>query len=392
MATVAESLFGVSPESLMATREQRLQEQAMQFGRLSPIEAARAGFYEAGSRLGGVVGGLLGAEDPELAKAAALQSILKRADTTTPEGLTALAKTLGSQGFGAQAIQVMDQARQAQQQAATTRKAELSLQQEEALRKELTNLGPNASESDILKVVIKYGPADKVLTALQTSADKQANREQQAALQKERLEAQAQRDRERAQDRKDLAVLVSSLKTGASQGKPLSAADIKEINKIKSNVDTANTTIEQADTFINLIDEGKMQFGAGENLLGVIRRGVGKANESDLNKVEFEQFVTASVNSILNLAKGPQTDQDAKRAEKQIIDALNKNDSKAVKRGLESLKKVWEGAKATDMSALELYSSERGGKQLTPTTEGKVPTVPKATKRFNPATGKIESL
>jgi hypothetical protein len=116
-----------------------------------------------------------------------------------------------------------------------------------------------------------------------------------------------------------------------------------------------------------------MVFGAGENALGAARKLFGKSNDSDLNKVEFEQFVTASVNNILNLAKGPQTDQDATRAQKQIIDGLSKNDNAAVKRGLTSLQKVWEDAKQTDISSLELFSNERGGKSLMPSTEARKP-------------------
>lgn len=94
MATVAESLFGVSPESLMAAREQRLQEQAMQFGRMSPIETARAGFYEAGSRLGGAIGGLLGAEDPELMRVRQRQQLLQGVDISDPKALREAAARL----------------------------------------------------------------------------------------------------------------------------------------------------------------------------------------------------------------------------------------------------------------------------------------------------------
>jgi hypothetical protein len=87
MATVAESLFGVTPESLMASREQRLQEQAMQFGRMTPIQAARAGFYEAGSRLGSGIGGLLGAQDPELMRVRQRQELLQGVDIADPTAL-----------------------------------------------------------------------------------------------------------------------------------------------------------------------------------------------------------------------------------------------------------------------------------------------------------------
>jgi len=110
MAEVINSLFGMTPESLMAQREAALAQEATRYAQLTPMQAARAGFYTAGNRVGGAVGGLLGAQDPEMAKAAALQGILKQADTTTPEGLATLAQTLGSQGFGQQAMQAMDRA------------------------------------------------------------------------------------------------------------------------------------------------------------------------------------------------------------------------------------------------------------------------------------------
>jgi hypothetical protein len=74
------------------------------------MQSAQAGFYTAGNRLAGVAGGLLGAQDPEMAKAAALQGILKQADTTTAEGYNALARTLAQQGFGQQASQAAQQA------------------------------------------------------------------------------------------------------------------------------------------------------------------------------------------------------------------------------------------------------------------------------------------
>lgn len=388
MATTADliGLFGQDPQMVQQAMD-------LQRAKLSPEERLYMMGAQGGRAVGQGIGALFGVDvqDPMVKQATQLRALASEFDTNTAEGLSKFAQAASkiNPAIGMQAAQKAAELGQAQVKYSREQNA---VTLEEKLRKELSALPPDATEDDILKVVTKYGSPDKVLAAIQTAQSKKADREQRADLQKERLEEQARRERERAQERKDLAIMVQSLKQSSAQSKPLTAADIKEINKIKANVDTANNTIEQADTFISLIDDGKMQFGAGENALGVVRRLAGKSNESDLNKVEFEQFVTSSVNSILNLAKGPQTDQDAKRAEKQIIDALNKNDSKAVKRGLESLKKVWEGAKATDMSALELYSSERGGKQLAPATEGKTPTAPKATKRYNPATGQIESL
>lgn len=109
MAEIVGGLFGVTPESLMAQREAALAQQAQNFAQLSPMQAAQAGFYTAGNRLAGAAGGLLGAQDPEMAKAAALQGILKQADTTTPEGWNTLARTLAQQGFSREAAQASQQ-------------------------------------------------------------------------------------------------------------------------------------------------------------------------------------------------------------------------------------------------------------------------------------------
>jgi hypothetical protein len=227
MTEIVNSLFGVTPESLQQQREAALQQQAQQYAQLSPMQAAQAGFYTAGNRLGGAIGGLLGAQDPQMAKAAALQNILKQADTTTPEGLATLAQTLGQQGFGQQAMQVMDQARQARLQTAQTQKAEMSVAQEESLRKELANLGPDATEADIMKAVTKYGSADKVLATLQASSDKAAQRQQQLALAQAAADAkveaarvaganQQELERLRNEGKKEVAALVASLKAGTS--------------------------------------------------------------------------------------------------------------------------------------------------------------------------------
>lgn len=87
MAEVMNSLFGVTPESLMAQREAALAQQAANFAQLSPMQAAQAGFYTAGNRLAGVAGGLLGAQDPELERIKQRQGMLQNLDLSNPESL-----------------------------------------------------------------------------------------------------------------------------------------------------------------------------------------------------------------------------------------------------------------------------------------------------------------
>lgn len=87
MAEVVNSLFGITPESLMAERENALQAQAMQYAKMDPFQRATAGIYAGANRLGGAVGGLLGAQDPEMMRIQQRQGVLQNLDLTNPESL-----------------------------------------------------------------------------------------------------------------------------------------------------------------------------------------------------------------------------------------------------------------------------------------------------------------
>jgi hypothetical protein len=273
MAEVVNSLFGITPESLQADRDAALQAQALQYAKLDPFQRATAAIYSGANRLGGAVGGMLGAQDPEMVKATNLQSIMRQADTTTPEGLATLARTLNSQGFGQQAIEVMQQAQQAQLRVAQTaktvadqKKAELSLTQEEKLRSELVALGPNATEEEYLQVVRKYGDPDKVMQSIQTSLSRKAAAEAKAAADKAAADAkieaariaaenslevarqkgatQVQIAQMRADASRDLAALTASLKQGQQSNKPLSPGLQKEEGKDLEAIDSYTGQIQ----------------------------------------------------------------------------------------------------------------------------------------------------
>jgi len=58
MATsVTQSLFGLSPQTIQAQRSADLSSQALQYGRLDPFQAARAGAFRAGSLFGDAAAG-----------------------------------------------------------------------------------------------------------------------------------------------------------------------------------------------------------------------------------------------------------------------------------------------------------------------------------------------
>jgi hypothetical protein len=195
----------------MAQREAALQTQAQQFAQLDPFQRATAGIYAGANRLGGAIGGMLGAQDPELQKATTLQGLLQQADTTTPEGLSALAQTLNQQGFGQQAMQVADRARQAMTQAGQTQlqaaqiskvqaeeaKLTQASQREEQLRTALAALPPEAADKDVEAVVRQFGNPDRIFSTLEKRQTAEANRIARAELEREKAET---RERERQRD------------------------------------------------------------------------------------------------------------------------------------------------------------------------------------------------
>jgi hypothetical protein len=224
MADVMNSLFGMTPESLQAQRDATLQAQAMKFAELDPFQRATAGIFSGANRLGGAIGGMLGAQDPELAKAAALQGIMRQADTSTPEGLSTLAQTLAQQGFGQQAMQVMEQARKAttqvgqtQLQAAQTSKVQAeeakltqASQREEQLRTALAALPPEAADKDIEAVVRQFGNPDRIFSTLEKRQTAEASRIAKAELERDKAAEKAAMQQRDQEFRQQMAVLSAA--------------------------------------------------------------------------------------------------------------------------------------------------------------------------------------
>jgi hypothetical protein len=107
---VMSTLFGVTPEALMAQRESQLQQRATQYAQLDPMQAAQASFYTAGSRLGQGIGGLLGAEDPELMRVKQRQSLLQSIDLNDPTALREAASKALQAGDSTAATQLAQRA------------------------------------------------------------------------------------------------------------------------------------------------------------------------------------------------------------------------------------------------------------------------------------------
>ena len=99
MATdIVGSLFGVDPATYQAAQQRQAYNQDYQAVQLDPLQQANLALRQGGRGLGQVAGGLLGMQDPLLAKASMAQQLASQFDTTTSQGLRQYAQALAQQG------------------------------------------------------------------------------------------------------------------------------------------------------------------------------------------------------------------------------------------------------------------------------------------------------
>jgi GH24 family phage-related lysozyme (muramidase) len=358
MATPQVGLFGGmgTPEEM---QRQLVEQRATQFANMSPQQQMSYNIYKNTGNLGRGLAGAFGVDvqDPAVRQATMLRQLASQFDTNTPEGLKQMAQALQSTNpeLG---LQVMQRAQTMEEQMAKTKgataeaqKKELTVQQEAALRNELANLGPDATQEDILKAVTKYGSADKVMSVLQSAADKNTQREQAAQLQRDRIEAQVQAQRERldaqiqtAKDRnataKEIAQLqidgrrafAASLK--ASNPKPLPASLQKSEDDDLTKVDAAFAQSEALNPVIQALtpnEQGKrlLELSPGKVAGYVYQNSMGKSSPESRAYAQLKEAVGAAVNIKTSAEKGVQTDKDVLRFADALIAASGRFDSKA---------------------------------------------------------------
>lgn len=268
---IVAGLFGLTPQ--MYGEQQRVSalNEGISLAQLDPAARGAALTYGGAKGLGTAIGGAMGIEDPQLKLISARNAIAQQIDQTNPESILKGAQMLAQAGDQQGAMALAQYARQSQSEMAliqqrkaaeqaslaTTAKTQLSIRQEEQLRDELSKLPQDATQEQILSVVTKYGSPDKVLAALQGSADRAAQREAMLTLGREKIEAKLESDLRQAKTdiekeqmkieaRKELAQLVAGLKGP-------SAAVLKAQEKAEKQAEgqlTLGDTLSTAETLV----------------------------------------------------------------------------------------------------------------------------------------------
>ena len=193
MAT--DSVMGLfaDPQQIQQAQQQAALQRGVQLAELDPFQRASAQLYQGGYMAGGAIGGLMGAEDPQMKLVAARQQILQGLDQTDSTSLAKAAQQLSSMGdiqganaLAQQAISIqskIDEKRAAREQALTLgrekiQSAEQIAQERNALMGQIAqmNAALRGANSDVQRQLIEQRIED-----LKVKADeKQATLQSQA--------------------------------------------------------------------------------------------------------------------------------------------------------------------------------------------------------------------
>jgi len=300
MADIVASLFGLTPEMYGEQKRTSSLAEGIRLAQLDPAARGAAMTYAGARGLGDAIGGALGVQDPQLKLISTRNSIAQQIDQTNPESILQGAQMLAQAGDQQGAMALAQYARQAQSEMALTQqrraseqaslataaKTQLSVRQEEELRAELSKLGPDATQDQVISVLTKYGPPEKVLAALtaaqsrteatlaraestKTAADAALERAKVAADAK--IEAARERGATALQiaqlqtdTKRELAQLAISLKESASA----ELLTPKEKQKREAAFPQATSAIKgfetKADSFVNDIKKLRDDPGLAE--------------------------------------------------------------------------------------------------------------------------------
>lgn len=121
MATdIVQSLFGVTPDMYQQQQARQADARALQFAQLTPMQQAQYGIGRGAYGLAGALGGALGAQDPELQRISARNSIAQQIDYSNPTSIMQGVNALSQAGDTIGAMQLADVARKMESEMAQT--------------------------------------------------------------------------------------------------------------------------------------------------------------------------------------------------------------------------------------------------------------------------------
>jgi hypothetical protein len=365
---------------------------------LSPGAAAQAGLQASVGQLGRGIAGAMGIEDPQLKMISARQQILGQLDQSDPASILKGAQMLAQMGDQQGAMALAQYARQSQSEMALVQqrraaeqaslaqaaKTQLSIKQEEQLRDELSKLPQGATQDDVLAIVTKYGSPDKVLAALQASADKAATNvarneaaqlANQARIDAAKVAADARIEaarvaggtalqiaQMRADSARELRELTASLKGPKVLAPSLQKEEDKELELVDSLTARETSLAPAIATLTPDPRTGKppLELGPVNNLRYQAQNAAGNSSVESRNYAALQRAVQEATNLKTDAAKGVQTDKDVLRFANELIAAFGGNDTKTTLEALSNFSKSTGKAKENAQKRIDSRRTSQG--------------------------------
>ena len=426
MATADLSgLFGgvLTPEE---QQRQLTETRALQFAQLTPSQQMAYMGAKAGTNLGQGLAAAAGVDirDPSIKRQTTLHQLAQGLDVTSIEGMQQYAQRLLQNGFNAEAAQLgqiletrKQQAAQASQASAKAKRETLTAEREDQLQQELAKLPEDATEEQTMAVLRKYGDPKTALMSIEAAQRKKMDIQARQDDLKARLEARIEEARARGdtqkqiaemqiQGRKDLAAFAASLKAG--QPKFLPASLQKSEDEDLTRVDSFQAQREALGPSIQALtpdpETGKvaLELSPGKIAGYSYQLAMGKSTPEARSYERLKSAVDTAVNLQVSAEKGVQTDADVLRFAKALIASYGRNDTKATLEALTRFNQAIQTAEDKTKQRINSRRSSQGvepyyiaGQNINtptaPVTPAAAPTL-KPTKRYNPATGKLEDI
>jgi hypothetical protein len=395
---IVAGLFGLNPQMYGEQQRVGALQEGITLAQLDPAARGAALTYGGARGLGTAIGGAMGVEDPQLKLISARNAIAQQIDQTNPESILKGAQMLAQAGDQQGAMALAQYARQSQSEMAltqqrkaaeqaslaTTAKTQLSIKQEEQLRDELSKLPQNATQDDVLSVVTKYGSPDKVLAALQASADKAAANvarteaaqlANQARIDAAKVAADAKIEaarmagatalqiaQMRADSARELRMLTASLKGPKVLAPGLQKEEDKELELVDSLTARESSLAPAIASLTPDPKTGKppLELGPVNNLRYQAQNAAGNSTVESRNYAALQRSVQEATNLKTDAAKGVQTDKDVLRFANELIAAFGGNDTKTTLEALSNFSKSTAKAKENAQKRIDSRRVSQG--------------------------------
>lgn len=142
--SLVAGLFGLDPYQIQQQRNQQAQDYAAKVAGMDGFQAAKFGIGQGAAGLTRGIAGMMGMVDPMEQEAQQQKAVMQGADTSTPEGLMAVAKRFNDAGMPQQAAMAVEGARQMQDKIYKQQLDASTIKKNEATAYKDTNLGDAA--------------------------------------------------------------------------------------------------------------------------------------------------------------------------------------------------------------------------------------------------------